>query len=77
MAKNFDNLYISPWLIEPLLPILHKCMEAGDNSPYWAAQSPYFDLDLRNPRHRPELERVCQQMGLDPEDLLAPGDRVR
>ena len=77
VAKNFDYLYISPWLIEPLLPILRECMEAGNNGPYWAAQGLYHRRDLRNPRHRPELERVCQQMGLDPEDLLAPGDQVR
>ena len=53
-----------------LLPLLRACIEAGSNQPYWDKQPPVFGCDLRNPRHRPELEQVCAQFGLSPEDLL-------
>lgn len=57
-----------------MLPTLLKCMEAGDNGPYWAGKNPGHDCDLRDPRFRRELEQVCAQMDLSPEELLAPGD---
>lgn len=59
-----------------LLPMLLECIEAGDNGPYWASKNPSWDCDLRDPRFRSELEQVCRQMGVTPEDLLAPGDDV-
>ena len=52
-----------------MLPILLQCIEKGSNDPYWAAQSPNYNCDLRNPRHRPELEQICAQIGVTPEEL--------
>lgn len=55
-----------------MLPTLRECIEAGSNAPYWDKTTAVFDCDLRNPRYRAELEQVCEQFGLKPEDLLAP-----
>ena len=71
VVTNFDNIYSSPWL-DVSLPILLACIEAGNNGPYWAAKPPYYRRDLRDPRHRAALEKVCAQFGLDPDDLPAP-----
>ena len=59
-----------------MLPILRSCIEAGDNSPYWASKNPNWDCDLRDPRFHAELAQVCAQMGVEAADLLSPGDRV-
>lgn len=52
------------------LPVLLDCIEAGNNDPYWAAQHPNHNRDLRNPQYRAELEKVCAQIGVTTEDLL-------
>ncbi len=52
------------------LPILHRCIEAGSNEPYWAQNNGYVNGDLRNPKFRAELETVCGEFGLVSSDLV-------
>ena len=52
------------------LSVLLECIEKGTNDPYWENQRPRFHGDLRNPKYRPELEQVCAQFGITPEDLI-------
>ncbi len=75
VVKGFCMAYITCTL-GFYLSTLQACIEAGNNAPYWTAQPIYGRQDLRNPRNRAELELVCAQMGVKPEELLAPGDRV-
>jgi len=46
---------------------LERCIADGNNSLYWVEKG----YDLRSPAFRPNLEGVCQQMGLDIEKLPA------
>lgn len=53
------------------LPVLLECIEKGSNEPYWDSQKlPGGVGDLRNPKFRSELEQVCGQFGIKPEDLI-------
>jgi len=49
---------------------LERCIADGNNSVYWTEKG----YDLRSPAFRPNLEAVCQQMGLDIEKLPAKLD---
>lgn len=70
VAAHFADAYRSSSL-NFQLPVLLDCISAGNNDPYWASQDYFLDYDLRDPRFRGELERVCAQMGIPPEDILA------
>ena len=49
---------------------LKECIEAGSNVPYWAQESYKINHDLRNPKFRKDLERVCKQFGLSLSQLI-------
>lgn len=70
--RQFSMSATKFYLHHKLLPMLLACIEAGNNDPYWNRQRSRFDCDLRSPRHRAELEQVCEQFGLKPEELLTP-----
>lgn len=49
-----------------------ECIAAGNNGPLWARTNDLYFLrcDLRNPAYRDQLEAVCRQFGLEPEELV-------
>lgn len=54
------------------LKVLQECIAAGSNEPYWRATSrDPLKQDLRNPAYQEQLQMVCAQFGLQPEDLLS------
>jgi hypothetical protein len=52
------------------LAVLLECIEKGSNDPYWAQDNWKVNCDLRNPKFRAELERVCKQFDIVPSDLM-------
>ena len=52
------------------LSVLQECIKAGSNAPYWEQDIYKVNHDLRNPKFRNELERVCQQFNLSPSQLI-------
>ena len=53
------------------LHILRQCIREGSNAPYWDAQVyNLFNNDLRNPKHRKDLERVCKQFDIEISQLI-------
>ena len=53
------------------LDVLQQCIREGSNAPYWDGQAHnLFNNDLRNPKYRKNLERVCKQFGLSPSQLI-------
>ena len=52
------------------LAVLQQCIREDSNAPYWAQDSWKVNRDLRNPKFREELERVCGQFDLKISDLI-------
>ena len=52
------------------LPILLACIQDGSNGPYWAQNNWKTNCDLRNPKFRKELEQVCKQFAITPDQLM-------
>lgn len=52
------------------LPVLRQCIQAQSNDPHWAQDNAWANYDLRNPKLRPQLEEICRQFDLSPEQLL-------
>lgn len=52
------------------LSVLQECIKDGSNAPYWAQDDRKVNRDLRNPKFRNELERVCKQFDVVPSQLI-------
>lgn len=52
------------------LAVLLECIEKGSNDPYWAQDHWRVNSDLRNPKFRAELEKVCKQFDVEPSQLI-------
>jgi hypothetical protein len=53
------------------LHILRQCIREGSNAPYWDAQVyNLFNNDLRNPKYRKDLVRVCKQFDIEISQLI-------
>ena len=69
LYTNFQNGGIS---FHPhfTLPVLQACIAAGSNEPFWNQRWYQVHKDLRDPSCRKELEEVCGQFGINPQDLI-------
>jgi len=52
------------------LPVLLACIRKGSNTPYWAQDHWAVRCDLRNPKFRLQLARICRQFGIEPSQLV-------
>ncbi len=53
------------------LYVLQQCIQEKSNEPYWDSQVwNICNNDLRNPKYREELERVCRQFDIEPSQLI-------
>ena len=52
------------------LPVLEACIQSGTNEPFWKQRWYRVHKDLRDPSNRKELEEVCSQFGITPQDLI-------
>lgn len=69
LYNNFMNHGIG-FNLDFQLSVLLECIEQGTNDPYWAQNNWKVNCDLRNPKFRTELERVCRQFDLKPSQLI-------
>ncbi len=53
------------------LSVLRQCIREGSNAPFWERQVRNLcNNDLRNPKFRGDLERVCKQFDIAPSELI-------
>lgn len=52
------------------LPALLECIESDSNDPYWAQRHWRIRRDLRNPKLRNELTKICEQFGIAQSQLI-------
>ena len=52
------------------MSILLECIAQNSNAPYWSQDNWQVNRDLRNPKFRAELERVCKQFNIEMSQLI-------
>jgi len=62
LYREFKNNGIG-WNLRVTLPLLHECICADSNEPYWRSEQ--WGKDLRNPKYADELRQIKEQMGIE------------